>query len=168
MHGCFICDKKFLSLNLLDDHLETHEVILECYICDLKFEEVDDLDDHLQDHNIPYDVYSICILKKTCLFCNVVIKDVFNYKQHLKKYFINGLKQDGAYATLENGKVIGNREYVKYFKQVLRKIDPKETRIMKNEESKVEVKIKNVEKRNNLKVSLAMNYQKHFRAHWLQ
>ncbi|KAM0686806.1 hypothetical protein COBT_001962 [Conglomerata obtusa] len=141
---------------------------LECYICDTIFSTEDEITNHLSEHDIEFSYYKDHVVKKECLFCSSVVRNVISYKQHIKKHFIDCLNVNGAYAQLDSGKMIGNRNYVRYFNQTLRKVEKNESNLVKVEEFRKESKALNEEKKNVLKISISMNAQKHFRAHWLQ
>ncbi|KAM0677137.1 hypothetical protein BDAP_002299 [Binucleata daphniae] len=167
--ACLICDKHYDNKESLEEHFYEHKPILDCLICNTTYTHIEDINKHMQEHSIEYGIYFVAIHKRKCIFCGVVIKDEYNYKNHIKKHNTAQLNVDGAYATLNNGRVIGNKEYVKYFNQTLRKVEnAKSYKIQKVEENKKEAKIRNENKKNEVKISLAKNAQKYFRAHWLQ
>lgn len=145
----------------------------ECYFCPQIFENKEGLFRHLHSHleidEYLFEFYNERIMNLECIFCNNKYKEGFKLKEHLNKYLVD-FQTNGPYRYLDGGKMIGNKEYMKYFQQTLKPVEEKkkEYTIVKVDVPKKDIRLRNQDTKNDLKVSIMMNHQKHFREHWLQ
>lgn len=120
-----------------------------CFFCDYK----GDLLDHINSEHVKVDSdhLEICIddyITLTCFYCKKVFSNEDKLREHLLSYF-------------------RTKKVVRSETQIRRPYDVKEGQIMKVDVKK-DKKVRNKVAMNDIKVSLAMNHQKHFVAHWLQ
>lgn len=120
-----------------------------CFYCEHK----GNLLEHINNEHVKIDCkqLEVCISdysSLTCFYCKKIFKTENCLREHLLTYF---RKQNVAKVEI----------------QVRRPYDVKEGQITKVEVKKNN-KDRNIVMKNEIKVSLGMNHQKHFVAHWLQ
>jgi hypothetical protein len=153
-----------------------------CLFCDYAGE---DIDEHIEIHEYDGDLAKckLFVENNTCIHCLKQFKTQEDTRKHMKSlghYSLRAEKKstitiesDGPTLSLDNGKILGSKEYLRYFKQYHRPVEYKKKnrernhQIMISKTSKEEHEIR-IERKNDLKVSLGMNHQKHFREQWLQ
>jgi hypothetical protein len=152
----------------------------ECVFCEY---DGDDLDEHTETHGFSKDL-GLCreiVLNNLCVYCFKQFNKRVDVKRHMKDMnhcrlkkeecnnIVNNLCCDGPTLALTSGKTLGNREYLRYFRQYHRIVEYREKKSEITVRKSVKEKEKiNESRKNELKVSLQANYQKHFCEHWMQ
>lgn len=130
--------------------IKTIEFDSKCFYCDFKGELMDHINaEHTKINNFQLEVCIFSYKMLKCHFCQKMFSNEEKLRTHLQSYF----------RTKKNDKMV---------LQIRRPYEIKESRLVKVEESKKVNNVRNQMVKNNIKVSLSMNHQKHFVAHWLQ
>lgn len=139
----------------------------ECFFCNAQ--NYGSLYDHINTH-LPYTI-SLCSFTNLkikfdnleCIFCSRNFSDRGRLKTH---HLMHVMKKEDV--ILSNGNKIIKRQNVFESTQIRRPIENTNYQIVKVEVEKKRNLERSMKVKNDIKVSLMLNYQKHFTEHWRQ